>query len=200
MENISKSRCGRPGLAWVAGLVVAAFLTGPAAAASPARHSDGPGFGGVLHAVRVGYALHDVGVFGRSKEDGNDYNVEFVFERPDFLRVIWSPYPVIGATINDTGDTSQIYGGLTWEWWFLDRFFFGFTFGLSGHNGETAANRVDRKDLGTEILFREAMELGWNFYKRDSISLYLDHVSQGNLFNDENEGLDTAGVRYTYRF
>lgn len=186
--------------AWLAG----AILSGPAAVASslPTHDEGASPLLGVLSAFRVGYAAHDVGVFGTHKEGGKDYNFEFVFVSPDFLGVIWSPKPVVGASINDSSNTNQVYGGLTWEMWFWERFFFNFTFGVAGAPNAkiSTPDRTDRKELGSKVLFREAIELGWNIYKRDSISVYLDHISHGTLFNDENEGLDTAGIRYTYRF
>ena len=188
----------RPAAAIAIILLLSAFA--PARAADPYRPGDEPLFGFVSE-VRLGYAFHDAGVFGREKEDGEDVNAEIVFVSPDFLEILWSPRPHIGVHINNAGDTSQLYGGLTWDWWFWDNVFVLFHFGLSGHNGETAApGRVDKEELGTEVLFREGLELGWNFYKKDSISVFLDHVSQGNFFNDENEGLDTFGLRYSYRF
>ena len=56
-------------------------------------------------------------------------------------------------------------------------------------------------ELGSNILFREAAEIGWNFYGKDSISLRFDHISNANLWGeDANEGLDTFGVVYSYRF
>ena len=51
------------------------------------------------------------------------------------------------------------------------------------------------------MLFREAVEIGWNFYGKDSISLRFDHISNANLWGeDTNEGLDTFGIVYSYRF
>ena len=51
------------------------------------------------------------------------------------------------------------------------------------------------------MLFREAAEIGWNFYGNDSISLRLDHISNAHLWGeDANEGLDTFGIIYSYRF
>ena len=51
------------------------------------------------------------------------------------------------------------------------------------------------------MLFREAAEIGWNFYGKDSISLRIDHISNANLWGEgTNEGLDTFGIVYSYRF
>ena len=75
-------------------------------------------------------------------------------------------------------------------------------FGLDDDKIHSPNNVVtDKKELGSNILFREAAEIGWNFYGKDSISLRFDHISNANLWGeDANEGLDTFGVVYSYRF
>ena len=78
--------------------------------------------------------------------------------------------------------------------------FVDFSLGFAVHNGNLNDNELGRKDLGSRVLFRESLELGWNFYNKDSISIILDHVSHGHLLADANEGMDSLGVRYGYRF
>ena len=73
--------------------------------------------------------------------------------------------------------------------------------GLSFNNdSKLTEESTNRKQLGSPVLFREALELGWNFYGPHSVSILLDHVSHGTMFNRKNEGLDDLGVRYSYRF
>ena len=43
------------------------------------------------------------------------------------------------------------------------------------------------------------LEAGWRFDEHNSLSVYFDHISNGNTA-DVNEGLDDLGVRYGYRF
>ncbi len=155
---------------------------------------------GVLSDVRLGLLVHDAGIFGRTEEDGPDVNLEFVFVSPDLLGFLWSPKPHLGFTINTQGDTSQAYVGLTWEWWFWQDFFFDFAFGLSVHDGESETDELGTKELGSRVLFRAAIDLGWNFWGPHSLSFFLNHASHGGLLGDKNEGLDTIGVRYIYRF
>lgn len=156
--------------------------------------------------VKTGIVAHDVGFFGRQKEDGLDSSFEFLFRRINY-NLLWlgKPKPHIGATINMGGDTSQGYAGLTWNYKLPKKMFFNFSWGLAYHNGDKkhSANNVvvNKKELGSSVLFREAAEIGWNFYGKDSISLRLDHISNGNLWGeDTNEGLDTFGIFYGYRF
>ena len=156
--------------------------------------------------VKTGFANHDVGFFGRQKEDGIDSSFEFLFREINY-NLLWlgTPRPHIGATINMTGDTSQAYAGVTWDYKLPKRMFFNFSLGLAYHDGDkihSATNvQTDKKELGSSILFREAVEIGWNFYGKDSISLRLDHISNAHLWGEgTNEGLDTFAVLYGYRY
>ena len=104
-----------------------------------------------------------------------------------------------------TGDTSQAYAGVTWDYKLPKRMFFNFSWGLAYHTGDkihSGSNvQTDKKELGSSILFREAAEIGWNFYGKDSISLRFDHISNAHLWGEgTNEGLDTFGIVYSYRF
>ena len=67
------------------------------------------------------------------------------------------------------------------------------------HDGRIKTNRIDRKELGCRVLFRESIELGYRFGTRHAISAFLDHLSNANIC-DKNEGLESLGVRYGYRF
>ena len=156
--------------------------------------------------VKSGITSHDAGVFGRQKEDGLDSSFEILFREINY-NLLWlgTPRPHIGANINMGGDTSQAYAGVTWNYKLPKKMFFNFSWGLSYHNGDTkhspANVQTDKKELGSSLLFREAAEIGWNFYGKDSISIRLDHISNANLWGeDTNEGLDTLGIFYGYRF
>lgn len=171
----------------------------PAEAVGAAARQEAGAFG-VLSELRLGLLAHDAGIFGRKEEEGLDVNLELVFVSPGLLKFLWSPRPHLGLTVNTQGDTSQVYAGLTWEWWFWRSFFFDFAFGFSVHDGETETDKRDAKELGSRVLFREAIELGGNFRGPHGLSFFLDHVSHGGLLGDKNEGLDTIGARYVYRF
>jgi len=152
-----------------------------------------------LSEVRIGALAHDQGPFSSNKEEGYDANLEFLFSSPDFLDIIWSPRPHIGATYNAYGDTSQAYLGLTWEWDFFTDFFGGFSFGASVHDGKKTTLSLDKKELGCRVLFRESLTLGYRFTKKHSIMAFIDHISNAKLCS-RNEGLETVGIRYGYRF
>ncbi len=149
--------------------------------------------------LRVGLLLHDTGPFSNTKEDGLDVNVELLFESPSYLEQIGSPKPHLGLTLNNSSDTNQIYGGLTWNWGFDGGYFIDLSFGAALHDGETETDRTDKKSLGCSLLFRESLGLGYVISGPHSVMLHFDHISNAKLC-DRNEGLENLGLRYGYSF
>jgi lipid A 3-O-deacylase len=155
--------------------------------------------------VLVGVVDHDTGVINTATEGGVDLTAELRFKPLGgaFFEFLRSPRPHLGFNLNDSGNTSAVYTGLTWAWPFGNRYFLGVALGGAVHNGtiETDNRQKKRNDneLGCRVLFREAVELGFTFLKRHAISIRFDHLSNANLC-DENEGLDTVGLVYGYRF
>lgn len=157
---------------------------------------------GVITQAEIGFAYHDAGVFGRHKEPGGDVDGEIRFLPIEWLDFMASPRPHIGFHANTSGGTNQIFTGITWEFWFWDNFSIDPSFGLSFNDACCLDHGppVDSKQLGSHVLFREAVDLGWNFSGPHSVSILLDHVSHGHILAHENEGMDTLGLRYGYRF
>lgn len=155
--------------------------------------------GGTVSEIRLGILKHDVGPFSSSEESGIDANFEVLFHSPKFLKFIWAPRPHLGVTFNSDDDTNQAYFGLSWEFDVGRNLFYGLSFGGSFHNGETKTDRIDKKELGCRLLFRESLEVGYRFGGRHAITAFLDHLSNANLC-DKNEGLENVGLRYGYRF
>ena len=149
--------------------------------------------------IRLGILMHDVGPFSSSEESGTDANFEVLFNSPEFLERIWAPRPHLGLALNSDGDTNQAYFGLTWEFDLWPKLFLGMSLGGSFHDGQTKTDRIDKKELGCKLLFRESLEFGYRFGGRHAITAYLDHLSNANLC-DKNEGLENVGLRYGYRF
>ena len=160
----------------------------------------------VIDELKLGVLDHDAGVFGTTRESGVDLNAELRFVSPSFLSPIFAPRPHLGIHVNTAGDTNQLYFGLTWSFTLFreilsagDGIFIDASLGGSVHDGKLDTTDTDRKSLGSRILFRESVELGYRFLERHSVSVMLDHVSNANLA-DRNEGLDTLGVRYGLKF
>ncbi len=155
-----------------------------------------------LTAVRGGVFAHDVGLFSSSEEHGADLNVEFLFASPAWLEQLWAPHPHLGVYLHTDNDTNQVYGGLTWEKVFIHRIFLDFALGLTLHDGDLHCSHHychDDKDLGSAVLFREALELGCRITSHHSLSLIISHMSNAGLSND-NDGMDHIGIRYGYSF
>lgn len=169
-------------------------VSAPAVPPAPADRGDE-----FLSEIRLGGLAHDQGPFSSNKEDGFDMNVEVLFVSPDFLDGIGSPRPHAGLTLNSTGDTSQAYLGLSWEWDFWDGAFAGFSLGAAVHNGETTNAPLDRKELGCTVLIRESIDVGYRLDENNSLMAHLGHISNAKLCGT-NEGLENVGIRYGYRF
>jgi lipid A 3-O-deacylase len=167
--------------------------------AHASRDDETEALGGFLSEVRLGVLKHDTGPFSRTEEDGVNVNLELLFTSPGFLKAVWSPRPHLGVSINTSGDTNQAYFGLSWEFDVWRSMIVGFSLGGSVHDGETKTDRIDRKELGCHLLFRESLEIGWRFGQHHAITAFLDHMSNAGLC-DKNEGLENVGVRYGYRF
>jgi lipid A 3-O-deacylase len=155
--------------------------------------------------VLVGVVDHDTGVINTDTEGGVDLTAELRFKPLGgaFFEFLRSPRPHLGFNLNDSGNTSALYTGLTWAWPFGNRYFLGVALGGAVHNGTLETNNREKRrndnELGCRVLFREAVELGFTFLKRHALSIRFDHLSNANLC-DENEGLDTVGLVYGYRF
>jgi lipid A 3-O-deacylase len=163
-----------------------------------------------------GVLAHDVHFLG-GKEGGVDLNPEFLFQSPvadawaaqvsPYLRWLVQPRPTVGGEANTSGFTSQVYFGATWSWQLASNVLQqgdGITLGLfegpSFNNGDiTAPKSSDRKALGSHVLFREAVELGYRINPVWQISLFIDHESDAGLAK-QNESLNDVGGRVGIRF
>ena len=183
---------------WAA--VVALVMTGSANAA--VAHAED----GYIDELKLGVLKHDVPVFGRHKEGGVDLNGELLFKSPRILDWAFAPRPHLGVSVNTDRKTDQAYAGLTWTLFKRpqifsadDSVFTDFAFGGAIHDGHLTSDRVDEKQLGSRVLFRESLEIGYEFQPRRSVSLYLDHESDAGL-TEHNDGLTNAGIRLGYGF
>lgn len=188
------------------GLVAAAALAFPAAA--QIRNITDREF-------KFGVLVHDARFLG-GKEKGIDLNPEIIFASPVadawaaslpwYLGWMVQPRPTIGGEINTSGYTNQAYFGLTWTWQLAsnvmmpgDGFTVGIFFGPSFNDGETAPRRPNRKALGSNVLFREGLEIGYRINPVIEISAFVDHVSNAGLAR-YNQSINDVGARLGIRF
>jgi hypothetical protein len=165
--------------------------------------------------IKLGVWDHDVHFLG-GKEHGVDINPELILwspvtddmiaEAPPWLRWALQPRPTVGAAFNTAGDTDQYYVGATWSWFLMqniinpgDGIVLGYFFGPGFNDGLIQSNTSDRKALGSNILFREALDLGYQINASWEISAYIDHISNGGLAK-ENQSINDVGLRLGFRF
>jgi len=159
----------------------------------------------LINEIRLGFLRHDAAVFGSRKEDGFDISLEVLFRSPGLLDILGAPRPHVAGVINTAGETNQLYFGFAWQWEdvLLENLFMGFSLGFSLHDGKLTRfdpGEIDQgKEFGHRLLFREAIEIGYAFDDHHRLSLMVDHVSNANIANN-NEGLDSLGLRYGYKF
>ena len=123
-----------------------------------------------------------------------DLNAEAIFASSvEFLG--GQIHPNFGATVslhNLHKDTNWIYGGGVWQLT-IGRVFLGLGFGLALHDGSLS------KTYGSRVLFHPQAELGVKFTEKYGLSVYVDHMSNGDTVRP-NTGLNSAGIRLTYFF
>ena len=169
----------------------------------------------VVDEVKFAVLPHDPSLLG-GKEGGADLNGEILFASPvrdvvaatvpAFLRWMVQPRPYFGFQANTSGYTSQGYFGLTWTWLLGgnllrpgDGVEFGIGFGPGFNNGLIRTQRPDRQSLGSHVLFHVSAEIGYRITPRYTISVFLDHSSDGG-FARENQSLNDVGLRFGIRF
>jgi hypothetical protein len=153
-----------------------------------------------LSDIRVGILAHDVPIWSRSRSEGGvGFNTEFIFVWPNYELWAGMVHSNLGITLNSQGDTSKIYSGFLWEYLWPSGMFLNLGLGLAVHDGKLETNDNNRKELGSRILFRIPVEIGFLFTEHHGLSIMFDHVSNAYVA-EPNEGLDNIGIRYTYRF
>jgi lipid A 3-O-deacylase len=163
--------------------------------------------GGPFDEIRVGAYEHDASVLGHQKEQGEDFGVELLFRPFDFFG---SPRLVVGGLVNDKSETDQAYLGLTWTWDFVhgllndaDGLYVEGTLGGGWNDG--LLNVTDpvesqrRKSLGSNVLFREDIDLGYRITPVWSVAISYNHISNADLAT-RNEGLNDIGLRLGMKF
>jgi hypothetical protein len=151
--------------------------------------------------LRFGVVHHDTGVVGRNKEGSVDITMalRFLPLRGDIWDVLGNPRPFIGVNINTSQETNTLFFGGNWDWNLWRQTFVSFAAGGAAHTGKLETPLLNRKELGSRVLFYLAAELGYRFNQLHSLAIRFDHMSNAKLTN-KNEGLDTVGLIYGYHF
>lgn len=173
--------------------LIAMAASSPALAAPVTKEK--PGY---IDSIVGGIMAHEV--TRSDEEDGVDLNLE-LRARP-VLGKGWTVkvLPTIGGSLNTGGGTNTAYAGASARYDLTDSIFIEGFFGLAVHDAETPSSET-ALDLGCEVLFREAAELGYR-HGNHAVSLHIAHASHGGILCDEdaNDGITSVGVRYGVRF
>jgi len=176
--------------------ILVAYLTALA-------HADEHGW---IDEGKLGVLAHDIRFLGNHVEPGADINVEVLFTAPAFLRILGLPRPHLGLSVNTAGATDYAYIGLTWSgrpWRPLlalpEALFVAGSLEGGAHDGSLNTAPSERKRLGSRLLFREGVEVGYQLIRRFSVSIMLDHVSNAGLAT-RNQGLTDFGARVGFQF
>lgn len=182
-------------------VIVCALLATPAAAWDTSV--DRPASGGLIHELKIGALAHDVPYMwsGFNKEPYSvDLNFEVIFG-PSVTFLGGTIRPALGATINFEGYTSKAYLDARWQWELSSATFLAIGIGIAVHNGndESFVYAPDEKLLGRRVLFHPHFEFGYRLNDHNSLSIFFEHISNADTAA-KNQGLDTLGIRYGYRF
>lgn len=198
---------------WAKSLAAVAAVTMLVLAPAQVRAGDK----GLVSEIKAGVFWHD---FARdagkqAEENTVDLNGEILFGPfkladtgsaiGDWL-LTWRPH--LGGSVNTAGKTSLGYAGITWEYQWTSGPFFEFAFGFAAHDGQLTGRRSaggalipgGRPNLGSPVLFREGLDLGYRFQGGHSVAAHISHISNAGWLAKENDGMNFMGLRYGYRF
>ena len=165
--------------------------------------------------AKFGIWAHDP-KFLEGKERGVDFNPELIVQSPIpdawaasvpwWIRWTTQPRPTIGGSVNSAGDTDQFYLGATWTWQLWqnvlrpgDGITASLFWGPGFNDGLTVSNSPNRKSLGSHILYREAIEFGYQVTPIITLSAYIDHLSNAGA-SRFNQSINDVGGRIGIRF
>ena len=160
----------------------------------PARAMAQEVYGGVFaHGVNTPFTI-DTG------ERGVNLQAGIRFEEIDALG---DAQPYVFGSVNLSGNTSFIGGGVGWKFDLGDDVYVRPGMGMIVHDGpERRINReiIRRTDLGSRVLLAPEIAVGVKLDDRWSVEASWIHMSHAGLFDDEqNPGIDTIGVRVNWR-
>lgn len=182
-------------------LALALFLMSAASLSAAAQSSTG-----WIDEGKLGVLAHDVAIFGDHIEKGVDINGELLFTSPDIFKIIGSPRPALGVTVNTANKTDFAYLDLAWTatLWrdslrAQDAIYLGGSLGGAVHDGNLDRTGGGKKALGTRALYHLAAELGYQITPTNSLEVYFSHASNANAAR-RNGGMNELGLRTGFKF
>lgn len=154
-----------------------------------------------LSEVKLGVMRHDIrSGLRRYHEKGHNIIAEYIASKDyEFLYGL----PHIGASVNYSGYTSSVYTGLTWKFFLTplpmgNKLFLEASFGAALNKAERKIPKK-RQAVGSNLLFRESLSLGYQINESHNLSVMLDHMSNASLVLP-NPGITDFGIRYGISF
>lgn len=149
--------------------------------------------------LRLGLLAHNKGPIASETEDGPDITLAYYHPLKQYR---WGGlYAHLGAVINTADGTSYLFSGLNPKWQLgASPWYFESGFGLASHDGDLEKESPKRREMGSRTLFHIEFTLAYQLSTCCSAGLYMDHISNGSILNDNNNrGLDTYGIRLGWR-
>lgn len=151
--------------------------------------------------ARIGAAFYDTGLLTQPVTSrGGVVNGEFLFASPDFLDGFGSPRPYVGMDLGVAANPIHFfYAGLNWDYHFTQRLYVSGSVGGAVHTAADLVNPPTQRALGSRVLFHLGAAIGFDFTPNLTGQIYTNHFSNAGLANP-NEGHDSSGIRFGYRF
>ncbi|QJU57939.1 acyloxyacyl hydrolase [Sphingomonas sp. AP4-R1] len=167
-------------VAWWGGMMLAGAM--------PAQATDL--FGGLYK--------HDVNIFAKKlHEGGADIEAGIRGDAISALGFVGGPAPYAFVSVNTDGGTNFAAAGLSWT--FGGPIYVRPGIGIAVHDGPLRRYRgTDRIDLGSRVLFKPELAIGWQVAPRWSVEASLTHLSHAQIFSHQNPGVDMAGIRVNF--
>ncbi len=108
--------------------------------------------------------------------------------------------PYIFGALNSAGDTSYAAAGISYR--FGRKAYVRPGIGLAIHTGsarEFEEPGNGKIEFGSRVLFEPELAIGVQANERLSVEASWVHMSQGQLFNGQNPGIDNIGLRLNWR-
>jgi lipid A 3-O-deacylase len=131
-------------------------------------------------------------------ENGADVELGWRGERMRALGFIGAPSPYVFASAATGADTHFAAAGLSWR--LGGRLFARPGLGVAIHTRSShgVMNGI-RTDLGSRVLFAPEFGIGYQLSERIAIEATWVHISHAQLLSRQNPGMDSIGVRLSWR-
>jgi len=126
-------------------------------------------------------------------------HLEIALTSPDnsVFQLLFSPRPQFGIGFDRATGSNRSYAGLTWNLFDSSTMFSNFA--LAGSYDSANANDPTHRLLGPPLMLHGALELGYHFDDKNSLSLSLDQARTTD-FRLGGEVSDNLHLRYGIKF